>query len=391
MIPRVLVVEDRPHQLRDMVRYLETIDEAKKARRGIDRFEVVQAMWADDADDLLDIASETAFPFDIMLVDLNLPRNKTDRHEQPEFGLELLERAQKARAAKEMIVISAFKAHDWNAKAIRAGAVDFIGKPFQPETLQAQVLKSLDRILVRESERALANRLRLLVPHVERGLAYRLASCFSQLVQATAGADEDLRAELSQRFSLESDDSLMETLRRLQKAAGEAREEWAKLHDRLVGEQREPENLSIMGLLTDAVKGLESCLTVKRARVAFVEPVEKVEVLSFNGEVLIVLNELIVGGLSEVSDEDGEAIECTLSVRAVEDQVEVTLTDRFRPIEATAARQINSGYAVPADAAFGRVWGLSIIQHVALRGGGRLIIEPDVNGNVVRYRIPRGV
>ena len=34
-----------------------------------------------------------------------------------------------------------------------------------------------------------------------------------------------------------------------------------------------------------------------------------------------------------------------------------------------------------------RAWGLSVAQQVALRGGGRLIVEPLEGGNLITYRV----
>jgi hypothetical protein len=55
------------------------------------------------------------------------------------------------------------------------------------------------------------------------------------------------------------------------------------------------------------------------------------------------------------------------------------------------AQAINGGFAIgPNHGAtrFGRAWGLSVVQHVALRGGGRLIVTPQQQGSQITYVIP---
>ncbi|MGZ8845797.1 MAG: hypothetical protein ACXW3C_04975, partial [Pyrinomonadaceae bacterium] len=49
---------------------------------------------------------------------------------------------------------------------------------------------------------------------------------------------------------------------------------------------------------------------------------------------------------------------------------------------------INSGQRIIPDANFGRAWGLSVAQHVAMRGGGELKLTSKRGKNIVTYYIP---
>ena len=66
---------------------------------------------------------------------------------------------------------------------------------------------------------------------------------------------------------------------------------------------------------------------------------------------------------------------------------EISFLDRFSPIPTDQAEQITQGEIIPPRDGQWRAWGLSIAQHIALRGGGRLIVEPRGDGNLITYRV----
>jgi LmbE family N-acetylglucosaminyl deacetylase/ActR/RegA family two-component response regulator len=133
--PRILLVEDG-EVVAELIR-----------RTLVDVGEVSVVTNAEDAlDRLLD------GEWNLVLVDIELPGIS---------GLELLERA-KARYPQLMaIVVSAKENFDYAVKAIRAGAVDYISKPFDPEEFRTKVRKAIstdrfNRTLRRPHETVLA-------------------------------------------------------------------------------------------------------------------------------------------------------------------------------------------------------------------------------------------
>ena len=73
----------------------------------------------------------------------------------------------------------------------------------------------------------------------------------------------------------------------------------------------------------------------------------------------------------------------------------VTLKDRSSPISKEDAKEINEGILsrrlplwFQLERGMDRVWGLSVMQQLALRGAGRLEIQPHAHGNVITYFIP---
>jgi sensor histidine kinase regulating citrate/malate metabolism len=77
-----------------------------------------------------------------------------------------------------------------------------------------------------------------------------------------------------------------------------------------------------------------------------------------------------------------------IEVSANEATARVTFTDNLPPISAKDAEQINTGSFTVSQQRFSRVWGLAVMQHIAVLGGGRLIVEPQEQGNIITFLIP---
>jgi DNA-binding NtrC family response regulator len=115
-VSRVLVVEDDVTMRELLARQL--------SRRG---FEVATAAGGEEA-----LAETGTSDFDVVLTDLNMPRMN---------GVQLCERVTQSRPDIPVIVVTAFGSMDTAIAAIRAGAYDFVTKPFDFE----QLLLTLER------------------------------------------------------------------------------------------------------------------------------------------------------------------------------------------------------------------------------------------------------
>jgi DNA-binding NtrC family response regulator len=102
--PRVLVVDDEPQVRRSLARLL------------MARFEV---LTAEDGEAALALLASS--PVDVMLVDLNMPRM---------HGMALLEHVKRDYRSIEVVMMTAFGDIDTAVAAVRAGAYDFLTKPF---------------------------------------------------------------------------------------------------------------------------------------------------------------------------------------------------------------------------------------------------------------------
>src|SRR4051812_45416449 len=107
MEPRVLIVEDFPEQLDSLVLVLNQIPESVKKPYRIEKFRIDTASWATRAEELLVAAATAKKPYDMVLLDLRLPRHENDRVDEIKYGLDLIKLAREKEAAHEILVISA--------------------------------------------------------------------------------------------------------------------------------------------------------------------------------------------------------------------------------------------------------------------------------------------
>jgi FixJ family two-component response regulator len=417
MEPKILLVEDRERLLNNIVSYVKDIneDDNKKQRYGIERFLIHTAGWAAKARELLRQAANSSEPYDILILDLSLPREELrpgeSMVEDPTIGLEIIDYAKEIGAAEEIIVYTAFPKFKYIVDAFRRGAVDFIAKRSDDKVvLQKAVLAAWERVLARESARTLEERFKTLVPYAEQVLTYQFGKCFSRLIQSVSHEVEAMKGDLADRLGLDAEkdthDPLLWHLVTIQKSVRDAKKDWSSLPQTRSSEKEDEvlKEVVIEDELNKIVGDVLPCLTLKRAK-AETPHTGQTRALSFAHDVPTILRELIVGGLGEAGEQNGlglgEAgesggsrrvedwpVRMSVKVSAMDEKAEVRFEDNLRPIDSGAAESINKGLEVALDDSFGRVWGLSVAQHAALRGGGRLVVEPSLEGNVISYFVP---
>ncbi len=111
---------------------------------GLSRAGQITVRTCTSAEQALDVL--TAGAIDVALVDINMPRIN---------GLELCRRIQDARPETLVVVISAFGSLETAIEAIRAGAYDFVVKPFDVEQIELAVERARQLRELREEVRRL--------------------------------------------------------------------------------------------------------------------------------------------------------------------------------------------------------------------------------------------
>ncbi|MBM3810706.1 MAG: sigma-54-dependent Fis family transcriptional regulator [Acidimicrobiia bacterium] len=132
MNARILVVEDEDK--------LRRVIQLQLASSG---FEVVQAAAAEDA-------LQAALSVDLILTDLRLPGMD---------GLKMMESLRQRGVTAPVVVMTAFGTVESAVEAMKAGAVDFLPKPFSMDHLTTVVSKALEVRALREENRALRQQL----------------------------------------------------------------------------------------------------------------------------------------------------------------------------------------------------------------------------------------
>ncbi|MDB4945667.1 MAG: Response regulator of zinc sigma-54-dependent two-component system [Labilithrix sp.] len=127
---RILVVDDEPE--------MATVIEQALTRRGYD---VTQQHSADGAWELLEHED-----FDVVVTDINMKGMN---------GVELTERSSRSRHDVPVIVITAFGSLETATAVLRAGAYDFITKPFEIDQLVVAVERAIQNRRLREEVKRL--------------------------------------------------------------------------------------------------------------------------------------------------------------------------------------------------------------------------------------------
>jgi DNA-binding response OmpR family regulator len=391
---RIIVVEDEKPQAEATRHILRTISPEEMREVGLEGVEVTLANCAADARHHLQRAMEDKKPFDIALLDLGLPENNGES-ESADQGLSVLNFIRERKAAHDVIIVSVFTELDrYVGPAFRLGASDFIGKPYNEEEMQARVLKAWSRI--RESRRQLIlnemmkSSLKELAPYADKGISYQLGSCFTKFTRQVRRDTEQLRAAMLSQFGLNSMEelpgALAQRLASVENSVRDARDEWKRIQEPFKIADDSPRDLVVENAIIQLAEDLRPCVTVK-----IEAPVQsETRILSFQDayqdNAMMVIREILVGGLIE-PDEIEKSWEVAVKFAVVDGMAEIHFRDNFNPLPVELAEKVTRGENIPPRDGQWRAWGLSIVQHIALRGGGRLIVEPLENGNLIIYRV----
>jgi DNA-binding NtrC family response regulator len=132
---RILIVDDN--------REIRTILEEYLREEGY------AAQGAGDGNEAL--AKHGESPFDLIITDLNMPGMT---------GMELIKAISKQESTTEFIIITGYASLDSAIEAVKAGAFDYIVKPFRIEELRVVIKNARDKIMLKKANKQLFDKLR---------------------------------------------------------------------------------------------------------------------------------------------------------------------------------------------------------------------------------------
>jgi len=97
------------------------------------------------------LAKHGSAPFDLIITDLNMPGMT---------GMELIKAISKEESATEFIIITGYASLDTAIEAVKAGAFDYIVKPFRIEELRVVIKNARDKIMLKKANKQLFDKLR---------------------------------------------------------------------------------------------------------------------------------------------------------------------------------------------------------------------------------------
>lgn len=381
---RIIVIDDERPIWKQLKLYIDSMDDKLLKHNGI---RSINVEFADSVVQAEELFNKAADPFDLAVLDLRLPINSGATNPMMQNGFNLLKSIQKERRAKGVVVISNYGDYTNVRKAFTGGAIDFINKPLDKSNVEPAVINALVRSLTQDAERLLNERVFQLVAHAQLGLAHGFRQIFFTLLKGVTEAADGLEKDVRERYGVDntkgSHDALPRLLSMHQEAIVKARQDWAEIQGELAPASSEFESRNVSEMLHSIKKRLEPPLVIKRVNVTQAESYNRL-VHTFEKDVEIVLGEIIAGSLPS----DSKGGEINISFVTEPTRVGVVFEDDFPPIPETHAKAINAGLRLISDANFGRAWGLSVAQHVALRGGGELNVAIKHGKNVVTYYIP---
>jgi DNA-binding NtrC family response regulator len=107
------------------------------------------AEGAGDGKEALEKHSNT--PYDLIITDLNMPGMT---------GIELIKELGKGENATEFIIITGYASLDTAIEAVKAGAFDYIVKPFRIEELKVVIKNVKDKIALKKANKQLFDKLK---------------------------------------------------------------------------------------------------------------------------------------------------------------------------------------------------------------------------------------
>lgn len=398
MIIKLLVVEDQNRNLAAITQALEVpISPEDQRAYGIDKIKITYAQSKKDAIDRLTEAVRKGRPYNVVILDIMIPETTPEGpiNAKEKHGIDVLKHLLKLKTKCEVLVYSVLEQYQVAiVKVFVGGAVDFIPKTVMGPELQTRVLAAGARLLARENAQLLEQRLKDLVPYAETGIAHHLGVCFSRFVQTVVNESGGLEDGLRDRWGLDikrdSQDAQVRHLIEIQAAARQAKKDWTDIVASLNENHESEAECVVEDALKEIKNELKPSLSLNRVEVKGNWDGTTVVRTFRNGadDVRTVFKEILLGGMSEPFAESPTERPVDVTVATTEGVAQVQFKDSLRRIDQQSANLINRGAIIPPGQSFGRVWGLSVAQQLAKRGGGKLNVHSDGNENIITYSIP---
>ncbi|HME45964.1 MAG TPA: response regulator [Syntrophorhabdales bacterium] len=155
---QILVVEDSK-PLREMLVHVlredgTGVDSAKDGKEALDRY--------------------YSTPYDLIITDLNMPEVT---------GIELIKKIREQDDLIEFIIITGYASLESAVEAIKAGAFDYIIKPFKVEELKVAVRNVKDKVLLKTKNNALMEKLKGFYEEIDRYKYTKVTSWTEKIIK----------------------------------------------------------------------------------------------------------------------------------------------------------------------------------------------------------------
>jgi DNA-binding NtrC family response regulator len=155
---KILVVEDSKPLREMLVHVLKDdqthADSAKDGKEALDRYNNA--------------------PYDLIITDLNMPEVT---------GVELIKKIREQDELVEFIIITGYASLESAVEAIKAGAFDYIVKPFKVEELKVAVRNVRDKVILKKKNKALMEKLSSFYEEIDRYKYTKVTSWTEKIIK----------------------------------------------------------------------------------------------------------------------------------------------------------------------------------------------------------------
>ena len=113
-------------------------------------------------------------PYDLIITDLNMPELT---------GIELIKKIREQDDLVEFIIITGYASLESAVEAIKAGAFDYIVKPFKVEELKVAVRNVRDKLILKKKNKALMEKLRSFYEEIDRYKYTKVTSWTEKIIK----------------------------------------------------------------------------------------------------------------------------------------------------------------------------------------------------------------
>jgi DNA-binding NtrC family response regulator len=152
------------------------VDDNREIRSILEEYLREEGHFAEGAADGKEaLAKYAQTPFDLIVTDLNMPEMT---------GIELIKEIAKGENTTEFIIITGYASLDSAIEAVKAGAFDYLVKPFRIEELMVVIKNAKDKIALKKANKQLFDKLKGFYFEISRYRKWLDADQITRLTEA---------------------------------------------------------------------------------------------------------------------------------------------------------------------------------------------------------------
>lgn len=388
----ILVVDDKELTLNRHVRIFEKPSKDFVAQYGDVSFIIEAARSKSGAISKLEEARKRRRPFDIALLDLNLPTYDGGKAEGPDKGIEVLQSIPPSDYTA-VVIVSDYPSFGNALKAFKAGAMDFVPTPQEEDSpIWIAAMNAWERAWLQaryhESELEVEH-LSWALDQTKDALASEFAGLLTRGMQGVLDGVNTLWTQLDDRYLLKAErdtgDPIILAVRSIEEAAKSTIAKGTELRMRTVCRKAEYGKVDLDSLIRNVEDRLRPALIFRHVHLAIESP-GGIELETFSEDLRVIVEEMLLGSIVAHAKEGQEKptarpwqdLHIVLARDITRRLVSLRMSDEAPSIPEETCQVINARGAIARENR--RAWGLSLAQRMAHNIGAKIEAVPSATG-----------